>query len=657
VNAVAGAVLFTIAFLPIYLLIRRPFARLPLHIDTGFYVPNHTIVTRRWRFREGWNAHYAGCSKGLPELFYSAVFLLHPGHYKRMSRHYASVFNYVTAVFVGVLAFHSSGGDFRYYCAALVAFALVSSEPHYGVYHECAELFELLFQTAGLTCVIFAVKNGAPSWLFAGALLWAGEAFFIKLSSVPAFVVLFGGLAFARAWTVPWSVSAGLSAFVLYVLWILWNGRNPLALIHPLRGHEANFQPQMSAGLLVHRFGEKVRCLARVFGRQPLIPILAGLGLLASPPAGVFWIYLLAVTVTYSLQAADCRYYVIPFVAPLALSCSAMLVFVSGLGWLGPAGLFVTAIIWLVWNPLRAARLDDTALNRWCWQGFRPTREYESNRAIEAAVSVIRPVVADKTILVYGPFNQAYALLGAGYVTPIVAPESYLDSVSPGWQMRLNQRLLQSPPGFIFDTGASFDAMEARSKLGLDYRLRYVFGEAFRLFELFAVVSACPDLHASTFRPQSRKQRQNEESIASTIVRHAHDAGVPSEQPSPSLDGSEGAALATLLRQLGECGYQRLAVYGAGRFSTRLAETYRRSPVPVSVVLDDNAKHLGEKFLDWPVRSPDDVDGLSFDAVIISSDRFAGPMTARIRRCLGGGIPVFRIPIGGGRSRNLNLSR
>ncbi len=71
------AVLFTLALLPVYLIVREPFRRLPLHIDTGFYVSNHTIVTGRFRFSQGWNAHFAGCSKLVPEVFYSLVYLLH----------------------------------------------------------------------------------------------------------------------------------------------------------------------------------------------------------------------------------------------------------------------------------------------------------------------------------------------------------------------------------------------------------------------------------------------------------------------------------------------------------------------------------------------------------------------------------------------------
>ena len=71
------SVLFTLAVAPVYLLIRQPFRRLPLHVDSGFYVSNHTIATGRFRFSKGWNAHYAGCSKLLPEVFYSLVYLLH----------------------------------------------------------------------------------------------------------------------------------------------------------------------------------------------------------------------------------------------------------------------------------------------------------------------------------------------------------------------------------------------------------------------------------------------------------------------------------------------------------------------------------------------------------------------------------------------------
>jgi hypothetical protein len=95
---------------------------------------------------------------------------------------------------------------------------------------------------------------------------------------------------------------------------------------------------------------------------------------------------------------------------------------------------------------------------------------------------------------------------------------------------------------------------------------------------------------------------------------------------------------------LADQGHRRLAIYGAGRFTIRHAEVYRRSLVPISVVLDDNARLHGRRFLDWPVRSPDEAEADEFDAIIVSTDRFAAPMLANIRRRWGDRVPAFTVP-------------
>jgi hypothetical protein len=639
-----------VPLLLLYGLIRKPFARLPLHIDTGFYVSNHTVVTRRWHFAEGWNAHFAGCSKVLPEAFYSLVYRLHALDYAKASRHYASIYNAATALAVGILAEGLFGPSEAVFFAAFLAFCLLSSEAHYGVYHECAELFELLPQTAGLACVVVGLGQGDPVWFLGGALCWAMEVFFIKLSSAPAFAVLFGGLAVVHPWTLAWTAVAFSSALVLYLAWIRWNGRAILDLLRPLRGHEACFQPRMNGRLLIHRFFEKARGAARVVVRQPLLPALAVVGICIQPAPLVFWVYLLGVTVSYVGQAADCRYYLIPFLPPLALAAAPAVVTLLELGWPGWTVPAVLAGTWLAWNPIRAARFSDASLNRWCWKGFRPAWEYETNQRLHSAAPAVLPRVKGRTMLVYGPFNQAYVLLRASYVTPIVAPESYLDPVCPGWQVRHNERLLRSPPDFILDTGACFDSQEARTKLGLDYRLDMVIAPVLRLFKLNGETAPSPDhALAATYRPQSLDQLRREEASSGCVTLRSetlHDSAIrAADGPLEGIRDEQQTALASLLRRLQQDGYRKLAVYGAGRFTTRLAETYRQSPVPVSVVLDDNAGRFQGRFLDWPIRPPDDAVDCEFDAIIISSDRFARPLAAKARQCFGDRVPSFLIPV------------
>ena len=62
-------------FVPLYLAYRARFASLPLHVDSGFYVTNAAIVERRYQPLRGWNAHFSGNSRLLPEWFHSVLYL------------------------------------------------------------------------------------------------------------------------------------------------------------------------------------------------------------------------------------------------------------------------------------------------------------------------------------------------------------------------------------------------------------------------------------------------------------------------------------------------------------------------------------------------------------------------------------------------------
>ena len=647
-------VIFTLAFLPLYLLLREPFCRLPLHIDTGFYVSNHTIATRRLAFSQGWNAHHAGCSKLIPELFYSIIYLLHsrpggsggaqgPLGYKQMSRRYATLLNFITAVTVGALACALADGNSAYYYAGLIAFAVLSSEPHYGVYFECAEWFEMPAHVGGLLCLLVGIACSGPWWIFAGAFVWAADAFFVKLSSGITFAILLGGLAVAYPWITLPAAAGGLLAGALFLGWVVSNGAGFRTLLRSLWGHEVNFGQGADPKRLLYRFREKGWCLWRVVARQPILPALALAGIVFGPRLPlIFWLYLIGVGVAYVAQAADCRYYLIPLLPPVALLATEGIVVLADGGFFGVAILVAGGIAWAVHNPLRAARLDAERLNRWCWQGFRPAAEITRNLALEHAAQELEPVVAGRPLLVYGPFNQLYVLLNASYVTPIVTPELYLDDVCPGWQAALNERLVAEPPPFVLDTSEVFAAPVARQRLGLDYRLTQVFGTAFRLYELTGVSPAREDFRAApTYRPQSRSQLEAEERRAGgELIVHGDRiyGGMATE---PALDDRPTAKLGALLKELQRRGHRGLALYGAGRFTIRHAELYRNSTVPVTVVLDDNAQRFDGTFLDWPVRTPDEAAEFSFDAIVVSSDRFSRPMLTQIRHRFGESIPAY----------------
>ncbi len=635
------AAVVTLAFLPIYLLMRHPFRRIPLHIDTGFYVSNNTIATGRLSLSKGWNAQYAGCSKVFPELFYSAVYLLHgrgtdaPGErYKSMSRVWASGFNYVTAIAVGILTLKLTSGGTAYYYAGLVTFALLSSEPHYGIYHECGEIFQLLTDVVSVLSLVHGLHSGNPILVAGAACLWLLGAFYIKLSAGLGFPILFGAVALrAPSSAVPMGIGPGI-ALASYIAWARWNGRSIASLLAPLVGHERAFSRSGYLSGLRHRIVEKARTAATAVRNQPLLPLLAVIGCAVAPPSSaVFWLYVAAVVAVYGAQATDCRYYLIPLLPAIAVLAACGIVAIAEWGAMGGAILATLAALWIWHNSWRAAQMDGRSLNSWSWKSADSPHAIERNLQLESACEAIRPLVGADAILVYGPCNQAYVLIGASYPTAIVSPEYYLDDVCPGWQRSLNAQLVEHPPKWVLDTGRCFDAQEGR-RLGLDYRMTQAFAGDFRLYHLVEVHTPCADYEAArTFGPQS----------AARLEREGRFAGDSEVRFSCPPTDRAAVALKNRLQELATAGKRRIAIYGAGRFTIRHADIYRESDATIVCVIDDNPGPAGANFLDWSVRSPDDVDPSAIDAIIVSTDRFTAPIVARIRRRWGDQISAYTV--------------
>jgi hypothetical protein len=262
-----------------------------------------------------------------------------------------------------------------------------------------------------------------------------------------------------------------------------------------------------------------------------------------------------------------------------------------------------------------------------------------NNLILEGASRLISSKVAGRSLLVYGPFTQAYIVSNAAYPTSIVCPEYYLDEMHPDWQRELSNQLVATPPAFVLDTSNSFNAAAVRRHLGLDYRLTVRFESTFRLLELRSVASPTPGYELTrSFDPQTQEQLSHEQDIAgSDLTIHC----CPAAASTTNIAGQAADELSSLLQSLADNGYQRLAVYGAGRFTMRHADVYRRSPVPVVAVLDDNATSRDTRYLDWPLRPPANAETLGVDAVVVSTDRFINPMLARARERFGERIAVF----------------
>jgi hypothetical protein len=185
----------TLVFSPIYLGLRWPYFKLPVGPDTGYYVSNHTIAHRKFSFWKGWNARYAMRSKFLPEMFLSMVYLrLGPKKYPIAWRATFSVYNYLTAIAVGLLVDLTAGHAPFSYLAGLPIYGLISSEPDYGIYYESAEQFEILFQTAGTYLVLRGLLAEDPFSVLLGTGLWIFDVFFVKLTAVVAAAPILAGV-------------------------------------------------------------------------------------------------------------------------------------------------------------------------------------------------------------------------------------------------------------------------------------------------------------------------------------------------------------------------------------------------------------------------------------------------------------------------------
>jgi hypothetical protein len=643
-NAVAA----TLVFFPFYLLLRKPYQKLPLHIDTGFYVSNHTIARKHFDFSKGWNAHYAGCSKILPELFYSLIYLFHGCEgYARWSRFYASLFNYVTAIAVGLLTCAVFAFDEKHYLAGLAAYALLSSEPHWGGYFECGELFHVLTDSASVLMLMHGLSHADSLWVGAAAFTFSSGACFIKLSAGIAFAAVFAGTALWHPiYALPMAGGA-VVALVVFAAWVRLNGQSVFRLLGPLHGHERAFSKGTGWAGIAHRLREKDQAFYRVVKQQPWLMMLALIGVIfAAPGSPIFWFYAIGCLAAYVAQAADCRYYLIPMWPVLTVLAGSGALAILDLGTVGVAIVCGAIGAWFFWNPVRAFRLSDRELNLWSWTGGIRTEESDRNFVLHQACEKLREGPVAGSMLVYGPRNQAYAMLGASYETPMVAPEIYLDEMVPGWQQRINRQLRTDPPDWIFDTGRCFNARQACTRLGLDYRMSHFAAESLQVYRRIEILEV-GDLEVKTFASLSLEDLEAEKKLAGDqLVFMQNHEGRPAARIHDSAgmeSDAVGRALADLLGQLRRAGHSRLAIYGAGRFTLRHAEVYRRSGIPIAMVLDDAAgpdARCGE----WSVYSPDEVDPSEFDAVVVSSDRFAGRMIARLRNRWGDRVAGFVIP-------------
>ena len=631
-----GPILLTVALLPIYLLVRHPYRRLPLHIDTGFYVSNNTVVNGRLAYSRGWNARFAGAGKILPEVLYSLVYLRYGGRdYASKSRFWFSVYNYVTAIVVGALACVLSGGDPWWYCAGLLAYVLLSSEPQHGGYYESGEQFEVLPQAAAVLCLAVGLQGGSWWWCGLAAFIWAAETFAIKLSSAVGFVVLFGLACWSRPGVIVPVVCGGAVAGIGYVVWLKVVGQDLRSLFSSMWGLQSAQSGHFDVRAWTHRGYEKLYRAAMTFVRQPIVPLLVLCGVVAGEPGRMVWLYVAAAAAIYVSQGADIRYYLVVLWPPMALLAAGGAVALLGWTVYGPVVLALMAIVWLAHNVVRAGRADVRSLNVWSWDGALSPAECDRNLALSQAGDWLAEEARGRSLMVYGPFNQAYVLAGASYDTPIICAAHWLDDMQLDWQARLGERLLADPPDLVLDTDRCFAAAAVRDQLGLDYQLQRVLVGGFRLYRLGAVRKVGgedPGAACKSYAPQSAGELAFEEQ---RLVLETDAEDPPADISDPHAD-----ALAAILRDLNAAGCCRVGIYGAGRKTTSLIDVLRASPVEVAALLDDDQRRHGDDLAGWTIHPLSAVSQLGIDAVVVCSDRFESPMLRRCRPLARDGVTV-----------------
>lgn len=453
--------------LPLAFLLRAPWFGLPLHIDTGFYVSNATIVHRRFRFSKGWNALLAGCSKALPEAFYSLVWLASGGRrYGPAFRAASAVWSWATALAVGAAAWTASGGSEPAFIAAVLLFTVASAEPQYGTYYECAEAFHGLFQAAAAFCLL----RGEGPWIAAGLGLAVFDSLFVKLSSLPLAAAWGAAIVGRDPGLLRWAAGGAAVPALLFVVWLAAAGRSLPSLLRGLFGHEVYLSRKERLHTHVLRRVKKALFLLGQFLLGPVLPALALWGLLAEPPTVVV-VWAAASLGILLLQSGMVWYYAQPLLPPLCL-----LAVLAPRPWpLAGAGAAALLLLLRTWLPRSRARA--------AW-GIYGSVMVDHDLALEARADELRRRIGTRSLLVYGRWNQAYALLETAYETPLVAPAHWLAAMRPGWHRELEARFREAPPDFILDAEGVFDAPALEGACGLGYEEDFSFPPTFRLFSL-----------------------------------------------------------------------------------------------------------------------------------------------------------------------------
>lgn len=487
-------------FALLYSRFRARFARLPLHMDSGFYVTNDAIVERRYRPFRGWNTYFSGNGRLLPEWAHSALYLRTGAQYYAESfRSLYTWLAFVAAVGHGLTAAALLRTPDAFWPGAITS-AVLLSEAQYGPYFESAEAFEVALQGLGLACVCWGLALGFV-WLPALGLglLWLDVVLVKSSAALPSALVSLvvaahgGGLRLATFM---------LAALGLLGVGLLLTAAEPSVqekLLY-MKRHEHYVRRNYSNPL--HLTAVKLGFSAKLLACEPLLPLFAALGALALAgqrigprvPEPGLWAYAAlggGALLALLTQGNRVWYYMLPFVGLLGPLCAAAELYIERvLGELPGVlcALVVIALAALI--NLSKVRGRDVRLHN--LRVFAPynrrgapfgTRFAQSNYEVQQACEQLRERVRGHSVLVVGGHNQAYLQLEAAYATPIVSVCELSAAVSGDLRHFLPGPPQQRAPEYILDTALALP--DARFDLAWlsNYQLTASHG-TIRLFQL-----------------------------------------------------------------------------------------------------------------------------------------------------------------------------
>jgi len=479
----------SILFFFVFLFIRKPFFPLPLHIDTGFFVSNHTIQNRKINYSKGWSASFAGCSKVIPELFYSVIYLFNPNKYPVASRFYYSIFAYITSIIFGFLIYTVHDSSIISYFIGLVFFSLLLSEPHYGVYFENSEQFEIFFIITGWLLIELGF-NTSILLMSIGFGLILFNAFFVKLASFPIAITIGIYLLIIKPFMIlPISmVCFGIAFF--YLIWIKINNKKILDLFQALRGQQKFLSQRPYPYPLKKRVQEKAQLLLDIWNNNIIFPLFFGTGLIIkiiSTVNFVDWLvifYSIGAIITYVIQGNRVWYYSILFIPMIGYFGTTAAITIFSWSEIG-AILLLSALFVVVYRQIIIPRKKDRiSLNNWVWKLHNDGPQIQRNLIIEKYSNHIKNVINGNSVFIFGAENQLYSLINASYPTAMISAYYWLDSMRPTWKTELIAQFKANPPKYLIESFLSVDINSLENAINHRYELIHDYQEGLRLYQL-----------------------------------------------------------------------------------------------------------------------------------------------------------------------------